>query len=209
MRYIILCGSNHNTINGTPRQLVEINGEILLERTIRLLRENGVDDIAITATDKRFERFGVPVIEYDSSGAWINCFYLTDEPVCYIFGDVFFSENAIKTIVETQTDKVEFFASSPPFSKFYPRQWAEPFAFKVTDTAYFKQCVETVKQYARDRLWRRDAIAWETWQVVKNTPINRIDYGNYVAINDYTCDIDYESDIPMLEKMVRLAHSQE
>lgn len=211
MKYIILCGSNHNTINGIPRQLVTINGERVLDRTIWLLRSNGVDDIAITATDSAFNSVNVERIEYrqENTKIWINCFYPMDEPVCYIFGDVYFSEKAIETIVKTQTKDIEFFASAPPFSKYYNKPWAEPFAFKAQNTDHFKECVGVVKQYTKDRMWKRDPIAWEFWQVVKGTAINQIVYNNYTAINDYTCDIDCEADIDKIEKMVRLAHSTE
>lgn len=202
MKYIILCGSNHALINGTPRQLVKIGGERVLDRTIRLLRKNGVKDIYITATDPAFDLCNAEVIHYDSSGPWINCFYLTDEPTTYIFGDVYFSPEAIETIVNTQTDDIEFFASAPPFASEYPRIWAEPFAFKVINLEHFRESIETVKQCTEQGIWRRDPIAWETWQVIKGTPLNMIDYSNYTIINDYTCDIDYAEDIPILEEVL-------
>ena len=202
MKYIILCGSNHDHINGTPRQLVKIGGERVLDRTIRLLRKNGVKDIYITATDPAFDLCNAEVIHYDSSGPWINCFYLTDEPTTYIFGDVYFSPEAIETIVNTQTDDIEFFASAPPFAPEYPRIWAEPFAFKVVNLSHFRESIETVKQCTEQGIWRRDPIAWETWQVIKETPLNMIDYSNYTIINDYTCDIDYAEDIPILEEVL-------
>lgn len=201
MKIIILCGSNHGQINGVPRQLVTINGERVLDRTIRLLREYGANDISITATDPAFSDVDANVIEYDSSGPWINCFYLINEPVTYIFGDVYFSRFAIQTIIETETDSVEFFASAPPFATNYPRIWAEPFAFKVQDFEYFQDCVEVVKSSIS--AFRRDPIAWETWQVIKGTPINMIDYSNYTVINDYTCDIDYPDDVKKLEEVLQ------
>jgi len=40
-RYVILADSNKPDFKQTPRQLIEINGERLIERTIRLLKENG------------------------------------------------------------------------------------------------------------------------------------------------------------------------
>ena len=202
MKYIILCGSNHALINGVPRQLVKIGGERVLDRTIRLLRKNGVKDIYITATDPAFDLCNAEIIKYDSSGPWINCFYLTDEPTTYIFGDVYFSPEAIETIVNTQTDDIEFFASAPPFAPEYPRIWAEPFAFKVVNLERFWESIETVKQCTEQGIWRRDPIAWETWQVIKGAPLNMIDYSNYTVINDYTCDIDYAEDIPILEEVL-------
>lgn len=199
MRYIIMCGSNHAQINGVPRQLVQIGGERILDRTIRLLRQNGITDIAVTGTDESFKDVDAVFIRYDSAGPWINCFLATKGPTCYIFGDVFFSEDAIKTIVEAQTDSIQFFASAPPFPPRYPKVWAEPFAFKVVDYERFQQAIATVEAYRIQGLWRRHPIAWELWQVIKGTPLNDIDYGNYHVINDYTCDVDREIDIQLLQ----------
>lgn len=117
-------------------------------------------------------------------------------------GDVVFSPNAIKTIVETETDDIQFFASAPPFAREYPKPYAEPFAFKVMNVARFKQCVELAKTYEKQHMFKRNPIAWELWQVIKNTPLNQIDYTNYVAINDYTCDIDSEQDIAKFKNIV-------
>ena len=202
MKYIILCGSNHALINGVPRQLVTIKGERILDRTIRLLRENGVEDISITATDPAFNGVDAEIIPYDSSGAWINCFPPVDEPTTFLFGDVYFSPFAIDTIIDTPTDDIEFFASAPPFAHEYPRIWAEPFAFKVMELEHFRDSIAIVKQCTEQGIWRRDPIAWELWQVIKDTPLNMIDYSNYTVINDYTCDIDYPGDIKKLEEVL-------
>ena len=202
MKYILMCGSNHEKINGVPRQLVQINGERILDRTIRLLRENNVEDIYITATDPAFRYCGVPVIPYNSKGPWINCFYPQDDPATYIMEDVYFSPEAIKTIVGTDTDCIEFFASAPPFGVQYIKPWAEPFAFKVVNQQCFKYCIDRVRELLAAGEWRRDPIAWELWQVIKRTPINHIDYTNYTVINDYTCDIDTAEDISRLAVII-------
>lgn len=203
--YIIMCGSNHGYINGVPRQLVEIQGERVLDRTIRLLRENGVENIIVTATDLHFFDIDASVVCYDSSGPWVNCFLLdgVKAPVTYIFGDVYFSEEAIKKIVTTETDSIEFFASAPPFGKGYIKQWGEPFAFKVKDFRYFSDCIKKVKEIREKGMWKREPIAWEVWQVIKQTPINQIDYGNYTIINDYTCDIDRPEDLIRMGRMLK------
>lgn len=202
MKIIILCGSNHSKINGVPRQLVKIRGERILDRTIRLLRENGVDDISITATDPAFDEVDADLIPYNSAGPWINCFPKEEAPAVYIFGDVYFSQEAISTIVETPTNDIEFFASAPPFAPNYPRKWAEPFAFKVANVQHLQQAIRDVRQLDSQKIFRRDPIAWELWQVIKGTPLNMIDYSNYTIINDYTCDIDYEEDIQQLEEVL-------
>ena len=208
MLYIIMCGGTYKKWE-TPRQLTKVCGEPIVARTIRLLREQGITDIAISSDNPIFEQFGVPVLKHENKmvvteelsvkGYWVDAFYPTDEPVCYMLGDVVYSPQAIKTITETETDDIEFFASSPPFSEDYIKPWAEPFALKVVNTDHLKHAISLTKQYTDMGLFKRHPIMWELWQVIQATPLNCINYGNYTAINDYTCDIDYEDDVQMIE----------
>ncbi len=207
MKYIIMCGGD-DPQQEHPRHIWPIKGEPIVARTIRLLRQYGVDDISISTNNRVFEQFGVPLIMSDKTmknGVWLDCFHLMDKPVCYIFGDVVFSAYAIETIVNTDTDSIEFYASAEPLPEGYPKEWAEPFAYKVRDHELFRHCVEVAKHYERLGLFRRSygAIAWELWQVIKGTPLNCIDYTNYVAINDWTCDLDKTSDVDLMERRVQ------
>lgn len=189
----------------TPRHLTPIDGEPLIARTIRQLKEGGVDDIAISSNNSIFERFGVPVLRHENSyiareyddyiGSWCDAFYPTDEPTCYIFGDVIFTPAAIKKIVETPAEDIEFFASAPPFSPEYHKEWAEPFALKVMNTEHLKNAIRDVKRYDAEGRFKRKPIMWELWQVIKGTPLNKIIYTNYTVINDATCDIDEPEEI--------------
>ena len=204
MKYIIMCGGQYQRWS-TPRQLLKVNGEVILERTIRLLRESGVEDIAISSNNPIFGALGLPLLMHENSynangydnftGYWCDAFYPTDEEVCYIFGDVYFSPEAIKTIVETDTDDIEFFASAPPFPPEYQKPWAEPFALKVKNTEHLKNAISLTKQYQDQGLFKRKPIMWELWQVIQATPLNQINYHNYTVINDYTCDIDYPEEV--------------
>ena len=200
MKYILLCGgmnSKEQKRFDKPRHLLEIKGEPIVARTIRLLRERGVEDIAIsTDAPELFEGFGVQIIKCSYGPLWLECFPLTHEPTCFIFGDVVFSPEAIKTIVDKETEDVEFFASAPPFPITYKKRWAEPFAFKVKDTLHFWEEVgQTRNLHIIYKAFKREPIAWELWQVIKRTPLNIIDYTNYTVVNDYTSDIDEPEDI--------------
>lgn len=194
----------------TPRQLLKIFDETIVERTIRLLRDNGISDISVTANGNAFDFLNVDIIHHNNSyemqsfagwvtsGYWVDAFPQTSEPTCFLFGDVFYSDKAIETIINTNTDGIEFFASCPPFNEHYIKKYAEPLAFKVVNTQRFATAIEKTKQLQDEHKFKRTPIAWELWQVIKNTPLNVIDYTNYTVINDYSCDIDRQSDISKL-----------
>ena len=209
-KYIIMAGGDYEHWK-KPRHLSIILGEEVIARTIRLLRENGITDISISSDNPIFEKFDVPILKHDNyyhakwhnaEGNWYDCFYPTNEPVCYILGDVYFSEDAIKTIVNTDTDDIELFGSTPPFADNYIKDHIEAFALKVNKVKHFKYALEKTKQLdAQGKFWRKPII-WEVWTVIKNVPLQTKadDYiYNYTAINDYTCDIDWESDINKME----------
>lgn len=211
MQYIIMCGGTYQQWE-TPRQLLKIKGEPIVARAIRLLKENGITDIAISSDNDVFEQFGVPVLKHennynvsgynDFTGYWCDAFYPTEEPTCYIFGDVVFSPNALKKIVETKTDDIQFFASAPPFAPEYRKPWAEPFALKVVNTELLKSAIRTTKQFYEEGFLIRKPIMWELWAVITGGDLNRIDYKSYCAINDYTCDIDYPEEAALFTEII-------
>lgn len=208
MRYIIMCGGTYPAWE-RPRQLIEIHGEPIVARTIRLLREAGVEDIAISSRDPAFEGFGVPVLRHrndhvtfgynNCTGYWCDCFFPANAPTCYIFGDVIFSPEAIRTIVDYQTDDIMLFGSAPPFAPEYPKKWIEPFAFKVQNYDHLSRAIEQVKRMDAARMFHRHPIAWEVWAVIRGGNPNSTDTTSYIAINDYTCDIDRPEEAAHIE----------
>ena len=187
----------------TPRQLTEYKGEPLIARTIRQLR-NYTDNIAISTNNKAFNGLCVEILRHendydawgynDSTGYWCNGFYPTENPACYLFGDVVFSDDAIRQIVEYETDDIMLFGSKPPFAKEYPKVYIEPFAFKVANQKHLREAIEEVKRLDSIGAFNRKPIAWELWAVICGSYPNAINE-SYVAINDYTCDIDYPDEI--------------
>lgn len=212
MRYIIMAGGKYKMWE-MPKQLTKINGETLIGRTIRLLRENGVTDISISSNSDAFNDMGVPVLRHrndyyvraynDYDGYWCDCFYPTDMPTCYIFGDVYFSPEAIRKIVSTDTDDIMLFGSKAPFAKEYPKPYIEPFAFKVRDTVHLKEACRKVKELDRRGKFKRRPLAWETWNVICGSKPNHVN-DSYVAVNDYTCDIDTPEEAEEMEKSLKL-----
>ena len=97
MKYILMCGGNYTDKFKTPKQLLKVNDEVLIERTIRLLKENGVKDIAISTNNPMFDYLEVEKLRHKneythdnperhnkSQYSWLNAYYPMEEPACYI-----------------------------------------------------------------------------------------------------------------------------
>ena len=211
MKYIILADSVNPQPFIVPRQLTRVFGESLIERTIRLLKENGVKDIVVTSHDKRFDNLGAERYEpkfniYNgktNEGYWLNAFpiELLVEPITFLFGDVYYSEDAIKKIAETETDSTLFFCTYNNKDERYIKHHDEPLAYKVVDYDLFKEHIEKVKKAKDDGLCCREPIVWELYRSINGQELNEhIMTNNYIAINDESCDIDCLNDIILLEE---------
>jgi choline kinase len=215
MKYIIMCGGDYVKWE-KPRHLPIVNGEELEARTIRLLRENGIEDIAISTNNPIYKKFNIPILHHDNyyiangighvKGDWFNAFYPTYEPACYIFGDVYFSPDAIKKIVETETNDIELFGSKPPFASNYIKTHIEPFALKVMNQKHLRESIQKTREWDKQNKFWRKPIIWELFTVIKNAPLQKTldEYtADYVGINDYTCDIDFPEDIEKIEQATK------
>ena len=211
-KYYILANSNDKTFD-IPRQLVNVNGEVLIDRTIRLLKDNGVEDITILASDERFKKYGEVYTPKSSNydyatgeGYWLDAFpfEIMNEPICFIWGDVYFSEEAIKTIVENDTDNLLFFCSYNNDSSDYIKEHDEPFAYKIVNTNLFKYHVDKVKRLYDEGKTCRHPIVWEVYRSINNQNINEhVMTKDFIAINDITCDIDSVEDVDKIESKIR------
>lgn len=215
MKYIIMCGGDYHEWE-TPRHFTIIGGETIVDRTIRLLQEAGVEDIAISTNDDRFAAFGLPLLKHDNDyvsenfhaigGYWSSGFYPMDEPACYIFGDVVFSPEAIRTIVDYETDDVMFFGSKRPFADNYPKPHEEPFAFKVVNQKHFREAIEAHKRLTDSGTHWRKPIAWELWFILQGQDpaedLKNLKNNSYIGINDYTCDIDWPHDVDRFRGLI-------
>lgn len=185
-------GTRWNNYLGVPKHLLTINGETLLGRTTRLLKENGVNDYVITCEDPRYAQYG-PVATQTNHDCEIDRFEesLVEDSVCYLYGDVYYTKEAIKTIVNTETTDIQYFGSN-----------YEIFAIKIDQSfvSNFFNIKNTVKQkYLSGEINR--CIGWETYRYLHHIPFeeHRIT-DHYTYILDGTDDIDYPNDYENFKK---------
>lgn len=207
-KYILMCGGKYKQFK-KPKHLSIINGEVLIERTIRLLKENGIKDIYISTNNPVFDYLNIPKLKHNNNfetdmkqakGYWLDAFYPTTEPTTYIFGDVWFTDEAIKKIVNYQTNSNVLFGTRIARNKEH-QNWGEPFAYIVNDTETFFKGIKDVKKLFDEGKTIRHPIVWELYRYLHGLDINiqRIT-NDYVDIDDGTIDIDYPEIINEIER---------
>lgn len=221
MKYIIMCGGSYGP-NMNNKCLFKVAGESLVERTIRLLREFGIEDISVSTNDTNdaLDFLDVNILKFKNSyvtnddnkghGYWCDAFYYTDDPVCYLMGDVFYSKAALKKILDTEVkDSIRFFGTDAPYAEGYFKKWQEPLAFKVVDQKSFhKHCDRFRKlQDMGPGKWPfcRRPISWELAQVISNKKLNTIIVHTpiFIGVHEFAVDIDSLNDIPKIEAVLK------
>lgn len=208
---IIMCGGEYALFK-EHKALSVINGETLIERTIRLLKENNVKDIAISSNNSTFDKFGVERLEHNNTykqvngkevGYWVDGYYPMEEPCIYLHGDVYYTDDAIKKILNL----------NPKVNTFIGNQWAlnkehkkvgEPFGWIIVDQKSFREAINKTKQLQDEGKVDRHPVSWELYQVLNGHDINGFDISEdtYLAIYDETIDIDAPWQIEELNKKV-------
>lgn len=213
MQVIIMAGGEYYDFK-TPKQLSIINGEPLIVRTIRLLKERNVEEIYISATSSKFDNLGVPRLEHKNSfrakdgivsGYWVDAYYPTDKPTIYLHGDVYYTEDAIDKILNYEAKVNTFIGNAIALNKQH-KNWGEPFGWIVVNQKQFRKAIEDTKKLQDEgRLERGYAISWELYRVQNGTDPNKmfIDESNYLVIDDDTIDIDNEWQIEILNNKLK------
>lgn len=230
MKYIIMAGGEYKEFE-TPKQLLKVNGEILVERTIRLLKENGINDIAISTNNPAFDYINVEKLKHKNEyihdlgdgqpvGCWLNAYYPSNEPCCYLHGDVYFSEEAIKTIINTEVKDTMFFCTydwSDGEKDKRNYKGREPFGYKVVNQKLFRDAINDLLRMVENGEYKNGIkpFSWHLYRYLNGldlckeskvyTEINNIfdKDGDYIVINDYTTDVDSLEDVQVLEEWLK------
>ena len=189
MKYIIMAdgkGTRWNNYHNIPKHFIEIGGETLLARTVRLLRENDARaDIVITSHDPRYEVPGARRYEPQNNHLEIDRFTeeLIADDVCFLYGDTFYSESVIQKIADTPAEKLLFFGNERSIV-----------AIKVADGALFRQHVDRVRAlFLAGKIEK--CIGWQVYQSFEGLPFGeKTIAADYILIQDGTEDFNSPSD---------------
>lgn len=194
-------GSRWDNYLGIDKHFVEIDGEPIIKRTVRLLNKMGIDDICVVGPDDRYKIEGselyIPKLtpEYYDADKFLSSkdLWLEDGKTILLFGDVYFTERALDTIVNHSHQ--DWLAFGRPFESEITGGCGEIFAhsFYPGHIREHEAALNLlVDYYNRDILQRISG--WEHYRVMvgmSGAEVRRhIIADRFVIIDDWTDDFD-------------------
>lgn len=203
--------SRWNNYLGVKKHLIEIEGERLLDRTIRLLKERGITEIYTVVKDISMSYYNagaeqwVAKLNYEDNAdadKFLSSRELwnTQGRTLILYGDVYFTEEAMDTITTFAAKEWTLFAREGA-STITGTPWGECFAISVYPKDHER--MENRLHYIAT-LWKEGTIkrcgGWELYRAMtgregKNVRHPHTITTNFVEINDFTDDFDFGSDL--------------
>ena len=190
MIYVIMAdgkGTRWNNYQNIPKHLIQINGETLLARTTRLLHKYDEQcQVYITTHREEYATEGAVLYAPKNNQLEIDRFteeLITDD-VCFLYGDTYYSEEAIRQIVETKTEDILFFGTIKSI-----------IAVKVKDGELFRSHVDRVRQlFLQGKIEK--CIGWQVYQSYQDLPFGEKQIaGKFILIEDWTKDFNSPDDL--------------
>jgi hypothetical protein len=205
LRVLILAAgesSRWENYRGTPKHLLVIDNETILHRTVRQVKQY-TNDIVVVGRGSEHKVEGTTFFSpIDDTSFEMNKFgssmemWLENGKTVILFGDVYFSDEAIDLIM-TNTEDWRFYLRPGP-SNVTGKNCKEIFAITFDSSVLnlFKSAVTKLRDY------KTSAAGWSLFRYLTlgspSIPPNdtrMFNYGRHVVINDWTEDFDYPIDI--------------
>lgn len=190
MKYIIMAdgkGTRWNNYNDIPKHFIQVEGETLLARTVRLLKTfDSTCQVVITSHDSRYDMEGAVRYEPKNNVLEIDRFTeeLIEDDICFLYGDTYYSEPAIKAIVAEETKDILFFGNEKSIV-----------AIKVADADLFRRHVNRVRQLFLDGEIEK-CIGWQVYQSFLGLSFGEKKIcGKYIYMEDGTRDFNSPEDL--------------
>lgn len=176
------------------KHFVDINGEPLLQRTLRLCRELTSSELVVVGWNtSAFQHLEVPLHTLPTPGQGLldgiwGTRNLWNNYTTILLGDVVFSRTALQQCLEPR--KFAFFGRPGP-STYTACPWGEIFALSMG-----KRAQELVTTTIRDPGIRqkRDGRLWGLWDLLGSQ-------AKWISIEDWTDDVDTPEELEALRRL--------
>ena len=186
-RFVIMAdgkGTRWANYMGVPKHLVEIDGEPIIARTVRMLNEmtDGNCEVIITSHDKRYEFAGSRRHEPLNNNLEIDRFTeeLIEDRTCFLYGDTFYTEDALREILEQENEDVLFFGNTKSIV-----------AVNVSDSKVFEHHVANVRNLFLEGKIQR-CVGWQVYQSITEQNFeHKAEIGEkFIVLDNKTTDIN-------------------
>lgn len=190
MRYVIMAdgkGSRWNNFMGHSKHDIRVCGETLLERTVRLVHESDSQaQVIITSHDETLSVAGAERYEPKNNVLEIDRFTreLICDDMCFLYGDVLYSEEAISQISASRgKEPVLFFGSRDSIC-----------AVLISDGELFRRLYLEIRQLYTDGKIE-ECKGWQVYHLYAGLPLQGRQTGNnYVLLDSFTRDFNSPDD---------------
>lgn len=204
MRAIVIAageGSRWGDYTGVPKHLVEIGGERLINRTARLFAAHG--EVLVVARDERYRTpwstLERPRLDDRNFGAdkFLSSRHLwsRDERTLVVYGDVYFTEAAVNTVIRRPEHDWYLFARFGP-SSVYGGDRGECFvqSFWPANIGDHLAALRKIVAARRDRCIPEIG-GWQHYRAMEGFFLTDHAQGpRFVEVDDATDDLDYPAD---------------
>lgn len=191
-------GSRWGEYMDVPKHLIEVDGEPILHRTVRLLKQHVPEVWVVARDDERYRRhtgytMTVDPLSSDMDKFWSSRQLWEGTHSVLVYGDCYFTEQAIPVITQPVSEWTLF--CRPGESAFTGGQYGECWAYSVPvrDQQWFTDRITWLAgAHSLGRLGRVGG--WELYRAMLNKPMHHEMYDHFIEINDWTEDFDFPSD---------------
>lgn len=195
---IILANGDAGTAKIADRHFLEIDGERLIDRTIRQFLPHA--QLVVSGPDLRYKlpdaALYMPCLEPENLDADIllstRALWSATERTVVLLGDTWFSEEALEVIVNHKPHEWTFFGRAGG-SRFSETDYGELFALSFWPENIpegLASIQEINRRQREDDLWRGGL--WEQYRLMEGIdPLVHEIRGRFVEIDDETDDIDF------------------
>lgn len=182
-------GSRWKGYMGVPKHFVQINGQHLIERTVKILNKYRINEqmeIIVTSHDKRYEF--EDCLRYEPKNNILEIDRFTDELIeddmCFLYGDTYYTEECLQKILAYEPEDIIFFGNKKSIV-----------AVKIKNSCLFKNHVNRVRKLYLEGILKT-CVGWQVYQSFTGQDFNlpiQMD-SKFVFVDENTLDINTPED---------------
>lgn len=191
-------GKRWNNYTGVPKHLISIDGETLIARTTRQISAFADKVYVVGTYETPNAELFTPELKHPAleMHKFSSSRKLWSERTLLLFGDTYYTDEAISTIVQDTEDFTFLLRSGA--SSFTGKPHAEIYAFSFWDSMH-----ERLDEALKHLLHQQDIYSAGGWSLMRtllgishrSRTKDHLTKGHYIEINDWTEDFDYPEDL--------------